>query len=144
MEEQTIKDHVFQIKIEKMNNPSMGFLQRKSQEALFRSIVNFMAESYKINLKLLSKEQREDPMQIFQVTGTKVECNNMVNELEHIDSTKIEEFYGKISNIRAMPGFLRRKIMSAKYAAMQGTWQRLKSVCFLFSIMIEAEVKKVN
>jgi transcription elongation factor GreA-like protein len=78
---------------------------------------------------------------VFEVDGTLEACNKMLESLEKIDNTKMEEFYGKISNIRMMPAFIRRKVMSAKHAVTQGSWEKLQQVCALFNIIIYAEVR---
>jgi hypothetical protein len=132
---------VFCIDIEKIPNPTHSFLQRKTQDALFNSLFNFCIEHFKIDKSKYTNTELGDTHQVFQVEGTKEACDKMLAALEHIDNTKMEEFYGKISNLRMMPAFIRRKVMSAKHAVTQGSWAKLQQVCSLFNIIIYAEVR---
>jgi hypothetical protein len=138
---ETMSTAVFCIDIEKVPNPTHGFLQRKTQDALYNSLVNFCIEQFRIDRSKYTKTQLTDTHQVFEVDGTEEACNKMLESLEKIDNTQMEKFYGKISNIRMMPAFIRRKVMSAKNAVTQGSWEKLQQVCMMFNIIIYAEVR---
>lgn len=130
----------FQIRIEKINNPSMGFLHKKAQDSLFNAMVNFCIEHFKIDRKKIDKSKLEDAIQVFQVDGTPEDCQQMLASIEHIPEQDMTKVYTKIQNFRLLPSFLRQKVGQAQRNMSVGSFKRLQNICLLFSILIMAEV----
>ena len=136
--------HRMEIKIEKLPTEAAGWMMRVVQERVFNSVVNFIAESFKIDRSKLTKEQKEDPVQVFALGGSKEECDKEMEKIHNLEKTKVQEVVTRFANMRILPSSVRRKLESYKVDTNNGSWQYLQKALFLFNILITIRVVEVS
>lgn len=141
---ETNEMYQFKLQLIKVKNPDYNWAQRKTQHVMFSGLWNFLCQSFNIDKKKLTKEQKEEDVQEFVVEGTEEFCELTRIKVEAIEKKTINEFIEKSAQIRLLPTAVRRKMQEVKYNPDVTGFQWLCNVLSIVGILITVDVVKVE
>lgn len=140
----TENKYAFEIRVVRIENPAMSFPSRFFQKRMFRGVINFLCQSMKIDRSKYTDEQLNQDIQVFGVEGTKSECDDNLEKVEHIERKSVNRLIDTFANVRYLPSGIRHKLNETKIQSDDSGYQWLVATLLLFGINLSCSVEELK